>query len=80
MGFIGNIIKKEKINLVKYVFVVLFMIFGVLFILILCGEVVIYIKININEYVFVRVINLSDNLYKYGVFRFEFLENEVNVV
>jgi len=80
MGLTGNIIKKEKINLVKHGFAALLMVFGVLPILTSCGEVASHTKININEYVFVRAINPSDSLYKYGAFRLKPIKNEANVV
>ncbi len=78
MALLGNTIKKEKINLVKHAFAALLMVFGVLPILTSCGETA--SKINIDEYVFVRAINPSDNLYKYGAFRLKPIENEANVV
>ena len=78
MTLLGNTIKKEKINLVKHGFAALLMVFGVLPILTSCGETA--SKININEYVFVRAINPSDNLYKYGAFRLKPIKNKANVV
>ena len=78
MALLGNTIKKEKINLVKHGFAALLMVFGVLPILTSCGETA--SKININEYVFVRAINPSDNLYKYGAFRLKPIENKANLV
>jgi len=78
LTLLGNTIKKEKINLVKHGFAALLMVFGVLPILTSCGETA--SKININEYVFVRAINPSDNLYKYGAFRLKPIKNKANVV
>ena len=80
MALLGNKINKENINLVKHAFAALLMVFGVLPILTSCGEVASHTKININEYVFVRAINPSDSLYKYGAFRLKPIKNEANVV
>jgi len=80
LALLGNKINKENINLVKHAFAALLMVFGVLPILTSCGEVASHTKINNNEYVFVRAINPSDNLYKYGAFRLKPIKNEVNVV
>lgn len=80
MALLGNKINKENINLVKHAFAALLMVFGVLPILTSCGEIASHTKINNNEYVFVRAINPSDNLYKYGAFRLKPIKNEVNVV
>ncbi|GGF12412.1 hypothetical protein [Pseudoalteromonas gelatinilytica] len=66
--------------MVKYAFSALLMVFGILPFLTSCGETDSHTKINTNEYVFVRAINPSDNLYKYGAFRLKPLENEANVV